>query len=297
MMAASTTPEKKYNPFWYGGVASMCAATATHPLDLTKVRLQTAHVPGGTMLNTFITIVKTEGILGIYSGLSASLLRQGTYSTARFGVYEALKERFASKDGCAPPMYMLVPMSMVAGCVGGFVGNPADIVNIRMQNDRSLPLEKQRQYRNALDGIVRIAREEGFQSLFRGVAPNMSRGILMTASQMVSYDEFKRLLLAMGLPEDARYTHFSASLLAGLVATTICSPVDVVKTRIMNSQKSHGDVGAVKILVDAIKTEGLSFAFRGWLPSFMRLGPQTILTFLVLEQLKHSGIGQSSSKH
>jgi len=31
-------------------------------------------------------------------------------------------------------------------------------------------------------------------------------------------------------------THFSASLLAGLVATTVCSPFDVIKTRIMNSK-------------------------------------------------------------
>lgn len=286
----SVVPHKKHYPFWYGGLASMVAATSTHPLDLTKVRLQTAHVPGGTMINTFFSIIRNEGVLAIYSGLSASLLRQGTYSTARFGMYEWLKESF-TRANSPPPMYVLLPISMVAGCVGGVIGNPADIVNIRMQNDRSLPVEQRRNYRNAIDGIVRIVKDEGFMSLTRGIVPNMSRGVLMTSSQMVSYDKFKQLLVGtLGLPEAAHYTHFSASLLAGLVATTICSPVDVVKTRVMNAaQKGEG---AFTILRNAVKTEGIGFAFRGWLPSFIRLGPQTILTFLVLEQLKHSGIGQ-----
>lgn len=271
----------------------MIAAGCTHPLDLTKVRLQTAHIPGQNMVGMLFSIIRNEGLFAIYSGLSASLLRQATYSTARFGVYEYLKEIFTDPvTGHTPPMYILLPVSMIAGAAGGAVGNPADIVNIRMQNDRSLPIEKQRNYRNALDGVVRIVRDEGFMSLTRGIVPNMSRGLLMTAAQMVSYDEFKQILVErLGMPEAAHYTHFSASLLAGLVATTVCSPVDVVKTRVMDATHKH-EGGAISILKNAIKTEGIRFAFRGWVPSFIRLGPHTILTFLALEQLKHSGIGQ-----
>lgn len=44
--------------------------------------------------------------------------------------------------------------------------------------------------------------------------------------------------------------------------------------------------GAVSILKDAIRNEGLRFMFRGWTPSFVRLCPQTIVTFVVLEQQK-----------
>lgn len=44
-----------------------------------------------------IQIVKSEGIMGLYSGLSASILRQITYSTMRFGVYDKLKN-FVSKN-------------------------------------------------------------------------------------------------------------------------------------------------------------------------------------------------------
>lgn len=269
----------------------MVAATCTHPLDLAKVRMQTAATRGTNMIGTLFTVMRFEGIFAIYQGLSASLLRQATYSTTRFGVYEYLKESIAGRYNGKPPMYVLLPISMFSGLVGGIVGNPADVANIRMQNDKSLPIDQRRKYRNALDAIRRMVIEEGPRSLFRGIVPNSSRGVLMTASQVVTYDIFKRfLVLNAGFNESNKSTHFASSLLAGLVATTVCSPVDVVKTRIMNAAHSHQS--GWRILTDAVKQEGILFAFRGWIPSFVRLGPQTIVTFLVLEQLRHSGIGQ-----
>lgn len=117
------------------------------------------------------------------------------------------------------------------------------------------------------------------------------RGVLMTASQVVTYDIAKSLLVDnLHLDPSKKLTHFSASLLAGLVATTVCSPADVVKTRIMNA-KGASKGGAFASLRTAVKSEGMGFMFRGWLPSFIRLGPHTIVTFLALEQLRKYRVG------
>lgn len=105
----------------------------------------------------------------------------------------------------------------------------------------------------------------------------------MTASQLASYDGFKRLLLSRTPLEDNLTTHFSASFLAGFVATTICSPVDVIKTRVMSAKEKEGLWG---MLVRIWRSEGVGWMFRGWVPSFVRLGPHTIATFLFLEQHK-----------
>ncbi|KAL5313025.1 hypothetical protein ACEPPN_019451 [Leptodophora sp. 'Broadleaf-Isolate-01'] len=105
----------------------------------------------------------------------------------------------------------------------------------------------------------------------------------MTASQLASYDGFKRLLVQNASMEDGLTMHFSASFLAGFVATTICSPVDVIESRIMSSQESKG---LAKLLADVYRVEGVSWMFRGWVPSFIRLGPHTIAIFLFLEQHK-----------
>ena len=101
------------------------------------------------------------------------------------------------------------------------MGNPADVVNVRMQNDLSLPPDQRRNYRNALDGLIRLIREEGVSALTRGLITNTSRGVLMTAGQLASYDEFKKLLLKTGFMGDNLATHFMASFMAGFVATTM----------------------------------------------------------------------------
>ncbi|PVH83706.1 mitochondrial carrier [Cadophora sp. DSE1049] len=267
-------------PFWFGGSASCFAACVTHPLDLVKVRLQTRRGDAPkTMIGTFGHVLKTDGILGLYRGLSASLLRQITYSTTRFGIYEELKSGQKSK----PTFPTLIAMASASGFIGGVAGNPADVLNVRMQHDAALPVAERRNYKNAVDGLIRMTREEGWKSLFRGVWPNSMRAVLMTASQLASYDGFKNVLIEFTPMEDNLKTHFSASFLAGFVATTVCSPVDVIKTRVMSSQESKG---LATLLADVYKMEGVGWMFRGWVPSFIRLGPHTIATFLFLEQHK-----------
>ncbi|KAI9770789.1 MAG: Mitochondrial dicarboxylate transporter [Geoglossum simile] len=233
-------------------------------------------------MSMFVHVVKFDGILGLYRGLSASLLRQMTYSTTRFGIYAEIKQRFTT-DKKSPRFLSLVAMSSVSGFVGGVVGNPADVLNVRMQNDAALPESQRRNYKHAADGLVRMIREEGWQSLFRGVWPNSMRALLMTSSQLATYDAFKRLILIETPLGDGITTHFTASFLAGFVATTICSPVDVIKTRVMSAKESEG---LITVLKDTCRQEGVRWMFRGWVPSFIRLGPQTIATMIFLEQHK-----------
>lgn len=178
----------------------------------------------------------------------------------------------------------LVLMASTSGFLGGIAGNPADVINVRMQHDPALPASQRRNYRNALDGLIRMTREEGPRSLFRGVWPNSLRAVLMTASQLASYDFLKTLLIRKTGMQDDWTAHLAASIGAGFVATTVCSPVDVVKTRIMSAE--GGKEGVLRLLNRWWRKEGGSWVFRGWVPSFVRLGPHTVFTFLFLEQHK-----------
>jgi dicarboxylate transporter 10 len=234
------------------------------------------------MRGTFVHVIKNDSFFGLYSGLSASLLRQITYSTTRFGIYEELKSDYSTSTS-SPGLPALIVMASTSGFLGGIAGNPADVLNVRMQHDAALPPERRRNYKNAIDGLIRMTREEGVKSLFRGVWPNSVRALLMTASQLASYDGFKRVLVQQTPMEDGLTTHFAASFLAGTVATTVCSPVDVIKTRIMSA---HENKGLMRLLSEIYKAEGVGWMFRGWVPSFIRLGPHTIATFLFLEQHK-----------
>ncbi|KAL9113263.1 MAG: hypothetical protein Q9227_002598 [Pyrenula ochraceoflavens] len=245
-------------------------------LPFHQVRLQTcAPTDPKTMLGTFVH-------------LSAALLRQLTYSTTRFGVYETLKQRSttSSPTSKSPSLPTLILMSSTSGFLGGLAGNPADVLNVRMQSDFAKPPQQRRNYRHALDGLFRMIREEGPVSLAKGVWPNSIRAALMTASQLASYDTFKKICLERFSMRDNTVTHLLASTAAGFVATTICSPVDVIKTRVMSATAEEGRRGIVTLLRDVTRKEGIAWCFRGWVPSFMRLGPQTVFTMVFFEQHK-----------
>jgi len=140
-----------------------------------------------------------------------------------------------------------------------------------MQADGRLPLEQRRNYKHALDGLIRISRDSGARGLMQGLGPNVFRAMLMTAGQLSTYDFFKQLLLRSFSFKDNLATHFSASTLAGFVATVVCSPVDVTKTRVMNSAPG-ANRGSVNAFMTIVKESGVRGLYKGFVPSFVRLG-------------------------
>ena len=119
----------------------------------------------------------------------------------------------------------------------GIVGTPGDMVNVRMQNDIKLPKEQRRKYvsisqnyfirqkyflrpwnyfsyNHAIDGLIRVSREEGVKKLFNGVDWATARAVLMTIGQLCFYDQIKALLLGTPYFSDNLITHFTSSLCA-----------------------------------------------------------------------------------
>ncbi|KAK2160728.1 hypothetical protein LSH36_127g03059 [Paralvinella palmiformis] len=220
---------------WYhGGFASAMAACCTHPLDLLKVHLQTQQVGKIGLLQMGIKVVKGDGVLGLYNGLSASILRQLTYSMSRFAIYETVKNNL-QQPGQQMPFYQKVLLGGVSGAIGGIAGTPGDLINVRMQNDMKLPADQRRNYKHAIDGIIQVCKHEGPMKLMNGVTMASSRATLVTIGQLSCYDQFKQFLLKTPFFKDNIVTHFTASFLAGAVATLITMPLDVMKTRLMNA--------------------------------------------------------------
>uniref|UniRef100_A0A2K6CZB5 Solute carrier family 25 member 10 n=1 Tax=Macaca nemestrina TaxID=9545 RepID=A0A2K6CZB5_MACNE len=176
--------EARVSRWYFGGLASCGAACCTHPLDLLKVHLQTQQEVKLRMTGMALRVVRTDGILALYSGLSASLCRQMTYSLTRFAIYETVRDRVAKGSQGPLPFHQKVLLGSISGLAGGFVGTPADLVNVRMQNDVKLPQGQRRNYAHALDGLYRVAREEGLRRLFSGATMASSRGALVTVGQV-----------------------------------------------------------------------------------------------------------------
>ncbi|PVU86773.1 hypothetical protein BB561_006565 [Smittium simulii] len=271
-------------PLYFGGIASVITTLFSHPGDLIKVRLQAYRGELKSSIQVIKDIYRYEGIKGYFNGMSAGMLRQATYSTVRFGVYETLLVKMKQKNGQVSLWQVLVA-GCAGGAIGGLVGNPADVANVRMQNDASLPVSQRRNYNSVFDALGRIVKEEGVGKLYLGLIPNIGMSMAMTASQIGSYDIFKQILVYYGMRDSSPYTHFSSSVLASLVAATVVSPIDVAKTRIMDSNVKIYN-GLFDALVTIPRKEGMVALFKGWTPAFLRLAPHTIIMFLILEQMK-----------
>jgi len=180
-----------------------------------------------------------------------------------------------------------VYMAALTGMCGGGVGNPFDVVKIRMQNDLKLPEDQKLNYKNAVDGLARIIKEEGAGKLFRGVEWSIQRAALLSIGQIAFYDNTKNFLLRTGYFHDNVPTHLTASCLAGTVATFLTQPVDVCKTLAMNARQGGGlDYKGMGDLYRQTARQGHLVFTKGFTPAFVRLGPQTVLTWVFLEQLR-----------
>uniref|UniRef100_A0A3Q1AJW7 Solute carrier family 25 member 10 n=1 Tax=Amphiprion ocellaris TaxID=80972 RepID=A0A3Q1AJW7_AMPOC len=260
--------ENRISRWYFGGLSSSAAACLTHPLDLIKVHLQTQQEVRVRMIGMTVNVVRREGYLALYSGLSASLCRQMTYSLSRFGIYETVRDKVNRKNKGLMPFYQKV----LLGAFGGI-----------MQNDVKLPVKLRRNYAHVFDGLLRVWKEEGIRKLFSGATMASTRGALVSVGQLSCYDQSKQLVLATGYLTDNILTHFLASVIAGGCATILCQPLDVVKTRLMNSKVEYRSV--FHCLTETAKLGPKAF-YKGLVPAAIRLIPHTVFTFMFLEQLK-----------
>ena len=74
------------------------------------------------------------------------------------------------------------------------------------------------------------------KGLWTGLGPNVIRNSIINAAEIATFDQIKDMILRRNLMEDSIPCHLVSSAIAGLTACIIGSPVDVLKTRIMNAK-------------------------------------------------------------
>jgi solute carrier family 25 oxoglutarate transporter 11 len=125
--------------------------------------------------------------------------------------------------------------------------------------------------------------------MWRGVKPTVIRAMVINMAQLAGYSQSKESLIKTGYFEDNLSLHFVASLIAGFFSTVVSIPVDITKTRLQTMKPVDGVypyTGTLDCALNVIRKEGVFALWKGFLPYFLRLGPHTIITFMILEQLK-----------
>jgi len=293
-----------WRPFLYGGLASIAAEFTTFPIDTTKTRLQIQgqkvdrrhmEIKYKGMLHALSRISREEGVKALYSGIGPAVLRQATYGTIKIGIYYSCKRKLV-RHPSEERLTTNVMCGAVAGVVSSSIANPTDVLKVRMQAEG---------FRYAGRPMLRcfgdIYHQEGIRGLWRGVGPTAQRAAIVVGVELPVYDFAKRRFVRLGVSSDSYWNHFMSSFLAGFAGAVASNPIDVIRTRLMNDKRlaatqaigpvlegpklGVGYTSSFDCLVQTVKSEGMLALYKGFIPTWVRLGPWNIIFFMTYEHL------------
>lgn len=173
--------------------AGVCEAIfAVTPMETVKVKFINDQRSKNPKFRGFFhgvrEIVRAEGVGGVYKGLTATILKQGSNQAIRFYVMESMKNWYREGDPSKPvPKLVVGGFGAVAGAASVFGNTPIDVVKTRMQG---LDAAK---YTSTMHCARTIWREEGALAFYKGTLPRMSRVCLDVAITFMIYDSFMEL--------------------------------------------------------------------------------------------------------
>ncbi|KAJ6483892.1 mitochondrial carrier domain-containing protein [Mycena vulgaris] len=221
-----------------GGTAGGCQVVFTNPLEIVKIRLQVqgeAAKAEGFAPKGALHIIRQLGVVGLYKGASACLLRDIPFSAIYFPTYGHLKKDVFHEgyNGKQLSFMELLASAGIAGMPAAYLTTPADVVKTRLQVESR---KGQTNYHGLRDAFVKIYREEGFRALFKGGPARILRSSPQFAFTLMSYEMFKKL---MPYPWDTKPRQMETALTV--------RPDEMSKVRARNALKIlldvHGDFG------------------------------------------------------
>mmetsp|Transcript_14177 Transcript_14177/g.22132 ORF Transcript_14177/g.22132 Transcript_14177/m.22132 type:complete len:306 (+) Transcript_14177:58-975(+) len=296
-MSNSTSAPPTWTKFATSGLGGATGWLFIHPADVIKVRCQIHEEGAMTMMGACKNMLKEEGVLSFYSGLSAAITRQLTYTTLRLGLYEVIREkvvaRNATNDRIGISVWQKLGTGLTSGGIAATICCPVEVALIRMQADGAQKVvAKRRGYKNVFDALFRVGREEGITTLWRGVIPTVTRGMVVSCVQLGSYDQAKESLKKLAGMQEGVKLHLTASITSGYLYCLASLPLDITKTRMQNQPSLYTGAHTLKYtsvpqtLYYIAANEGFLSLWKGFTPYFARSGGHTITMFLCVEQYK-----------
>jgi len=281
-------------PFIIGGTSGVIATSVIQPIDMVKVQIQlrSEKLGKGSSVSPFAIIKEMnangKGIGQFYKGIDSALIRQVTYTTTRLGVYKTLFNNYQEKHGSVN-MKMKSIFGLTAGFFGSIIGNPADLILIRLQSDSTLPLEQRRNYKNFFDAFSRIIKEEGALALWRGSGPTICRAMVINFGMLAPFDQAKEMINKMSGTKDTLQTRLSAAAIAGFISAFLALPFDNAKTKMqkmtLGPDGKYPYKGVADSMLKTVTNEGFSKLWVGFPTFYVRIAPHVMISLVVQDLL------------
>ncbi|KAJ1750463.1 hypothetical protein LPJ79_002889 [Coemansia sp. RSA 1821] len=237
-----------------GTIAGAVEGAITYPTELVKTKIQlqgsqqylaqgghTYHGPIDCATSTF----RTQGITGLYRGLTPMLLGNAAKAGVRFLTYDTVKAQLRDENGKLTMARMMLA-GLCAGVIeGGTVVAPSETIKTRLIHDQCMPKP---QYHGMVDCVQKAIQKDGIRGIYRGVVPVMARQGANSCVRFASYDTLKQLVIGYTGTETLPFAYsFGLGMAAGTITVYATMPFDVVKTRMQSLSASLERYGRVRL--------------------------------------------------
>ncbi|CAO3613714.1 unnamed protein product [Cunninghamella blakesleeana] len=283
-----------------GFTAGLISTTILHPLDVIKIRFQVDSektstkrpLIGGT-IKSFKSIVQQEGVFrGLYRGVTPNVAGATASWGFYFWWYSLIKKHMKKDDQGKLSAFQHLLASAEAGAITAIITNPLWVIKTRMCTTTRYTQDA---YKGLIDGLSRLAKEEGIRGLYRGMVPALF-GVSHGAIQFMAYEEMKKWRNDVRhdqgeTPKDELNAKLSTTeylLMATsskVTAAVITYPYQVLRSRLQNRETRDEYRGVIDCIKKIKSAEGLVGFYKGLAPNVIRVLPGTCITFLVYENM------------
>ncbi|KAJ5176503.1 uncharacterized protein N7482_002380 [Penicillium canariense] len=187
-----------------GGTAGACQVVFTNPLEIVKIRLQVqgeiAKNVEGAPRRSALWIVKNLGLMGLYKGATACLLRDVPFSAIYFPTYAHLKsDLFGETATNKLGVLQLLTAGAIAGMPAAYLTTPCDVIKTRLQVEARKGDTK---YTGLRHCATTVWKEEGMKAFFKGGPARILRSSPQFGFTLAAYEVLQKMLPLPGSEEE-----------------------------------------------------------------------------------------------
>ncbi|XP_023268542.1 solute carrier family 25 member 38-B-like isoform X2 [Seriola lalandi dorsalis] len=266
--------------FMCGSLSGTCSTLLFQPLDLVKTRLQTLQnnakpgAPKVGMFAVFVNVIRTENFFSLWKGVSPSFVRCIPGVGIYFSTFYSLKQHFFLER--APNAGEAVLLGAGARALAGVCMLPFTVIKTRFESGCY-------NYVSVPGALKSVYETEGIRALFSGLTATLLRDAPFSGIYVMFYSQAKRALpQEVTLSAYVPLVNFSCGLVAGVMASLVTQPADVVKTHIQVSPSHWSTADAIRYIY---MEHGMGGFFRGAVPRSLRRTLMAAMAWTVYEQL------------
>jgi solute carrier family 25 citrate transporter 1 len=251
-----------------GGISGGIEVCINYPIEYIKTQLQLQDKKNPYYNGIWDCVkktVKTNGVTGLYTGLSPLFYMSIPKVACRFFAFEEAKKALKNSEG-----KLTTGRTFLAGLCAGvseavLVVTPMETIKVKFIHDQRSGSPK---YRNFVHGINEIVKQEGFSGIYKGLTPTIIRQGSNQAIRFVVYD---KVVKALSNGQEPLVWHtLTAGGVAGAASVFGNTPVDVIKTK-MQGLDANKYKNSWECAKDVWVQDGFKGFYKGTVPRLARV--------------------------